>query len=126
MFRKFELNRTILDNIDFNVLSSSDSCMLEENFIKLQIIDALWGCEWSKSPCSNRYNLAFIRKYCHFIKDDFVKFFKDSHGKAKISKSITSYFLTLIPKPQVPIGLGDYYPICLVGCLYKVFSKLLA
>ncbi|XP_058746501.1 secreted RxLR effector protein 78-like [Vicia villosa] len=42
------------------------------------------------------------------------------------SKSITSSFLSLIPKSSNPLGLDDYRLICLVGSIYKVISKVLA
>ncbi|PNX97438.1 cysteine-rich receptor-like protein kinase [Trifolium pratense] len=37
-----------------------------------------------------------------------------------------SYFLTLIPKFKFPQGLGDYRPISLISCWYKLLSKVLA
>lgn len=38
---------------------------------------------------------------------------------------MTSSFLTLIPKFDNPQGLDEYMPICLIGCMYKVVSKIL-
>ncbi|GKA53217.1 RNA-directed DNA polymerase, eukaryota, reverse transcriptase zinc-binding domain protein [Tanacetum coccineum] len=35
-------------------------------------------------------------------------------------------FIVLIPKTLGPLDLGDYRPISLIGCMYKVLSKLLA
>ena len=32
----------------------------------------------------------------------------------------------MIPKRQNPITLGDYRPISLVGCVYKLIAKILA
>lgn len=43
-----------------------------------------------------------------------------------LSKSIISSFLTLIPKKDKLLGLYDYRHICLVGCIYKIISKLLS
>ncbi|XP_058733656.1 glucan endo-1,3-beta-glucosidase-like [Vicia villosa] len=60
------------------------------------------------------------------VKEDFRRFFRDFHGGALLSKFITSSFLSLIPKFSSPFGLEDYRPICIVGCLYKALSKLLA
>jgi hypothetical protein len=33
--------------------------------------------------------------------------------------------VTLIPKIDCPLGLKDYRPITLVGCLYKIVAKIL-
>ncbi|KHN47625.1 hypothetical protein glysoja_036477, partial [Glycine soja] len=35
-------------------------------------------------------------------------------------------FIALIPKVSDPQGLSDYRPISLIGCVYKIVSKLLA
>lgn len=39
---------------------------------------------------------------------------------------MTTSFLALVPKSEIPQGLDDYRTICLVGCMYKVLSKRLA
>ncbi|XP_058727126.1 uncharacterized protein LOC131598556 [Vicia villosa] len=40
--------------------------------------------------------------------------------------AVVSSFLSLIPKSSSPLSLDDYRPICLIGCMYKALSKLLA
>jgi hypothetical protein len=52
--------------------------------------------------------------------------FDQFHGNASLPKSISSYFLTLIPKVSSPQALGDFRPISLIGCLYKLVAKVLA
>ena len=42
-----------------------------------------------------------------------------------MSKEINAAFLTLIPKVLNPEDLREYRPISLVGCVYKVLSKIL-
>lgn len=42
------------------------------------------------------------------------------------SKSITFSFLASVPKNKNPLDLNDYLPKCLVGCIHKIISKLLA
>jgi hypothetical protein len=37
-----------------------------------------------------------------------------------------SYFLTLVLKIKSPQSLGDFRPISLLGCLYKLLAKVLA
>lgn len=60
------------------------------------------------------------------MKNDILKFVKDFHSNAFLTKAVTSSFLTLIPKVTQPSNLEDYIHICLVGCLYKIITKLLA
>ncbi|GJR31069.1 retrotransposon protein, putative, ty1-copia subclass [Tanacetum coccineum] len=44
----------------------------------------------------------------------------------EISRGCNASFVTMIPKVADPIGLGDYRPISLIGCYYKIIAKMLA
>ena len=41
-------------------------------------------------------------------------------------RGCNSSFISLIPKSSDPIGLNDFRPISLIGCYYKIISKMLA
>lgn len=49
----------------------------------------------------------------------------DFQVKAKLTKGCSASFLMLIPKVPNPQSLTEYRLICLVGCMYKIFAKLL-
>ncbi|GKA84297.1 putative RNA-directed DNA polymerase, eukaryota, reverse transcriptase zinc-binding domain protein [Tanacetum coccineum] len=46
--------------------------------------------------------------------------------KMEISRGCNSSFITIIRKIPDPIGLGDFRPISLIGCYYKIIAKMLA
>ncbi|GJW03798.1 RNA-directed DNA polymerase, eukaryota [Tanacetum coccineum] len=46
--------------------------------------------------------------------------------KMEISRGCNASFVIIIPKVADPIGLGDFRPISLIGCYYKVIAKMLA
>jgi len=46
--------------------------------------------------------------------------------EGKILKGCNASFIALISKKQTLLGLDDYRPISLVGCVYKIISKVLA
>jgi hypothetical protein len=52
--------------------------------------------------------------------------FDQFHGIGSLPKSLLSYFIALIPKVNSPFGLGDFRPISLLGCLYKLIAKVWA
>lgn len=60
------------------------------------------------------------------MKENIYNFVRDFYLKAKYLKSVTTSFLTLITKIKHPRHLNEYMPICLIGCLYKILSKILA
>ena len=49
------------------------------------------------------------------------------HQRGKLNRETNATFLCLIPKvPNPIIDLKDFRPISLVGCIYKLLSKILA
>lgn len=60
------------------------------------------------------------------MKDDLVQFMQEFHAHGRLVKSINSSFITLIPKKENAVGLGDFRPISQVGSVYKVLSKVLS
>ncbi|GJT84887.1 ALP1-like protein [Tanacetum coccineum] len=44
----------------------------------------------------------------------------------EIPRGCNASFITIIPKVADPIGLGDFRPINLIGCYYKILTKILA
>ncbi|XP_058746325.1 uncharacterized protein LOC131619219 [Vicia villosa] len=115
-----------LDGLVFKKLNGSQVSSLEASFLETEIRDAVWSCDGSKSPGPDDFNFLFLRKCWLFIKEDFIMFVNDFHRFATLSKSITSSFLSLIPKKENPLLLDYYRPIFLVGYLHKLISKLLA
>nr|KYP50529.1 Putative ribonuclease H protein At1g65750 family [Cajanus cajan] len=63
----------------------------------------------------------------HFAGREWVRPSIDNIPVPVVSKeSLISYFVALIPKSKSPQGLEDFRPISLLGCLYKIISKVLA
>ncbi|MCH80431.1 LINE-1 reverse transcriptase like [Trifolium medium] len=52
--------------------------------------------------------------------------FDQFQGNSCLPKSFLSYFVTLIPKVNSPFSISDFRPISLLGCLYKLITKVLA
>ena len=52
--------------------------------------------------------------------------FKHFHRYFEFEQSLNASFLSLIPKKNNTINIKDFRPISLVGCVYKLLSKMLA
>jgi len=55
-----------------------------------------------------------------------VSAIKDFVGFGSWPRGSNASFLCLIPKVENPQQLGEFRPISLVGCLYKIISKVLS
>lgn len=48
------------------------------------------------------------------------------HHRSRIKKEMNATFSTLTPQVTNPIDLHEHQPIILVGCKYKLYTKVLA
>lgn len=60
------------------------------------------------------------------IKEDFCKMLPEFHKSGRLSGEVNATFLALIPEVLNSVELRDYGPFSLVGCLYRLLSKILA
>jgi hypothetical protein len=125
-FSKEDWNRPILDGIDFPMLSEADNNLLIAPFSLEEIEDAVKDNDGSKCPSPDGFNFAFIKAFWDLMKHKVRILFDQFSGNDCLPRCLLSYFLTLIPKVKSPQGLGDFRPISLLGCWYKLLSKVLA
>nr|GEV82824.1 RNA-directed DNA polymerase, eukaryota [Tanacetum cinerariifolium] len=91
------------NRLDFEfpkTLSSEQASDLEIPISKEEIRKAVWACGENKSPGPDGFTFEFVRS--------------------------NSSFIALISKYRDPKSVNDYRPICLIGSLYKVVTKILA
>jgi hypothetical protein len=115
-----------MENFNFMQIDEVESTRLEEKFTEEEIKQAVWDCENLKSPGPDGVSLGFVKDFWEELKDDIFKFMSEFHENGKLVKGINSTFMTLIPKKDNPSKLNDFRPISLVGCTYKILSKVLA
>jgi hypothetical protein len=95
-------------------------------FSEFEVKAAVWECDSYKSPGPDGVNFRFIKESWEDIKGDVMRFISDFHQNGKLTRGINSTFIALIPKVDSPQRVQDFRPIALVGCMYKILSKLLA
>jgi hypothetical protein len=118
--------RPNLNGIEFPILAQENAEMLTEIFTMEEISEVVKGCDGSKSPRPDGFNFAFIKQFWDLLMHDVRIMFDQFHGNECLPKCLSAYFLTLIPKVKSPQALGDFRPISLLGCLYKMVTKVLA
>ncbi|GJV40051.1 putative RNA-directed DNA polymerase [Tanacetum coccineum] len=106
--------------------SVDDAGLVEKEFTKEEILEAVRGCGGDKAPGLDGFNFKYIRKFWDILKTDLVSAIKWFRDNMEISRGCNSSFVTIIPKVTDPIGLGDFRPIRLIGCYYKIIAKVWA
>ncbi|GJY53747.1 putative RNA-directed DNA polymerase [Tanacetum coccineum] len=123
-FRESRPNRPKFRSQLFRRLDENDVALLEAEITMDEVKLAVWDCSSSKSPGPDGLNFKFIKRYWDTIKLEFFNYIKyfESHGM--VSTGCNASFIVLVPKTSDPLDLSDYRPISLIGCMYKVLSKL--
>ncbi|KAL7598934.1 hypothetical protein Lser_V15G26688 [Lactuca serriola] len=98
----------------------------EDPFTLEEIKHAVWSCGKDKALGLDGINFNFIKRHWSIVKGDIFEAIRHFEKYGTISRGCNSSFVTLIPKVNDPIKLGDYRPISLIGCFYKIISKTLA
>jgi hypothetical protein len=66
-----------------------------------------------------------VKSFWDLFKGEVRLLFDQFHGSTKLPSGFSSFFVALIPKIHSPFSLGDFRPISLLGCLYKIIAKVL-
>ena len=99
---------------------------LNQPFSDEEIKDAVWNCGSDKAPGPDRFTFKLFKKYWDVIGGDILSFVKEFETTTCIPRGCNSSFFTLVPKVDDPIVIGDFRPISLIGCQYKIIAKVLA
>lgn len=118
--------RPTLDGVPFASLSEEDNRDLILPFSLVKIEKVVKSSDGNKSSDPDGFNFSFFKEFWYLLKHEVRIMFDQFYANEKLPKSFLSYFVTLIPKVSAPMSLKEYRPISLLGCLYKIISKVLA
>ncbi|GJT91395.1 RNA-directed DNA polymerase, eukaryota [Tanacetum coccineum] len=99
---------------------------LERYVSRDEIRLAVWNCGNNKSPGPDGFTFEFFKKYWDLIGTDFCDAVEFFFSNGFFPKGCNSSFIALIPKVVDAKFVKDFRPISLIGCVYKVVTKILA
>lgn len=71
-------------------------------------------------------NMAFFQASWSFMKADLIKVFNEFFYYGRLTTSINSTFITVVPKTDQSINVQDCRPIGLVTNVYRIIIKVLS
>nr|GEY11202.1 RNA-directed DNA polymerase, eukaryota [Tanacetum cinerariifolium] len=87
---------------------------------------SVWNCGKNKSPGPDEYTFEFFRRYWRFVGPDFCFAAECFFDNGSFLMGSNSSIIALIPKVMDAKFVTEFRPISLIGCVYKVITKILA
>ncbi|XP_072084332.1 uncharacterized protein [Arachis hypogaea] len=106
-------------------ISKEDALALEMLPSPKEVREAVWDCESSKAPGSDDYNMNFIKKCWNKIGSEFTAAVLVFFQSSRLSSDANVTWVALAPKFTGVKKIKDLRSISIVGCMYKVISKML-
>nr|GEZ79742.1 RNA-directed DNA polymerase, eukaryota [Tanacetum cinerariifolium] len=109
-----------------NRLSNDQVADLDRCISHDEIRVAVWNCGVNKSPGPDMFTFEFFRRYWSFIGPDFCSMIDCFFESGNFPMGSNAFFIALISKVTDAKFVTDFRPISLIGCVYKVVTKILA
>ena len=115
-----------LDGVAFSKIDNADNEILCSEFTEHKILETVGQCGSNKSLGPDGYNFHYIKNNWDIIGANMINAIHCFYVSGYIPKGCNASFISLVPKKVNPTSFNEYRPISLVGCVYKLISKLLA
>ena len=126
LYSEREAWRPMLGGMEFNTINSAEAKELEGPFSEEEVVIALNQMSGEKAPGPDGYTIAFYKHCWEIVKIDILNSLQEFHEHECIKRSLNATFVVLIPKKPGVSDVKDFRPICLIGSVYKILSKVLA
>ncbi|GFZ18132.1 hypothetical protein Acr_26g0014010 [Actinidia rufa] len=126
LYREPEQWRPRVAGLRLPSLNMEEMESLERPFWEEEVSEVVMGLRGDKAPGPDGFTLAFLQHCWSMVKDDIMAVFEQFHAEGVFEKSLNAAFIVLILKKNGAVDIGDYRPISLIGCIYKVLAKVLA
>nr|GFA66733.1 RNA-directed DNA polymerase, eukaryota [Tanacetum cinerariifolium] len=106
-------------------LHSEQAAELKVHITRDEIQNAVWCCGENKSLGPDGFSFEFFCKFWQVVGLDFCMAVEWFFDNAFFPIGCNSSFIALISKSLDPKVVSDFRPISLIGCIYKVITKIL-
>ena len=126
LYNEPEQWRPRVDGLWLPSLNLEEVDRLTRPFGEEEVVEVLREMRGDKAPGPDGFSIAFLQHCWPVVKDDIMAVLEHVHAVGDFEKSLNATFIVLIPKKNGALDIGDYRPISLIGCIYKILAKVLA
>ena len=77
-------------------------------------------------PGPDGFSFGFLKHFWEVLGEDFTAAIEHFKRVSSLKYRGNNSFFALVPKVQDPLGLNEFRPIHLMGCVSKTISRVLA
>ncbi|RVW51943.1 Transposon TX1 uncharacterized 149 kDa protein [Vitis vinifera] len=118
--------RLSISGLPFPVLDSEEARAPKNPFSEEEILAAPFSLCGDKVSGLDEFSMAFWQFCWDIVKFEVMGLFVEFHHSGLFERSLNPTFIVLIPKKGRAQDLRDFWPISLVGSLYKLLAKVSA
>ena len=126
LYKESEQWRPRVDGLWLPSLNIEEADLLGRSFGEEEVYEVVMKMRRAKAPGPDGFSIAFLQHCWSVIKEDIMAVFDQVHAEGEFEKSLNATFIVLIPKKNGAWDIGNFKPISLIGCIYKVLAKVLA
>jgi hypothetical protein len=109
-----------------NLFSAVEAAELYKPVTLTELKTTLSLLKKEKSPGPDGWTTEFFSHFIDLVGSDLLLMVEDARTTGKISNSLNSTFLVLIPKTDQPTSFNDFRPISLCNLVYKLIAKIIS
>lgn len=117
------IDLTVVENRP--VLTETQRLELTQPVTAEEIKHALFSISDKKAPGPDGYGFGFFITAWDIIQHDVILVVSDFFNTGRLLKQVNVTRVTLIPKKECPMVVGDYMPIACCDTVYKIISEVL-
>ncbi|KAL8106747.1 hypothetical protein AgCh_023493 [Apium graveolens] len=126
IFTSADTGNDLSERLSLKQISEDQKQFLIMPITDLEVKEALFAIHPDKAPGNDGLNPAFFQVYWDIVGQDLCNFCKTFFQTGRLSDSVNTTLVCLIPKIKQPKKVADLRPISLCNVLMRTLSKVLA
>lgn len=126
IFKELDVYCPRLEGVSFRSISFEVNLALTPLFILKEIDGVMSLCNGYKSLGLDEFNSSFFKRLWNLLRTNVGIMFDEFYWFVSLPHSVSSLFVTIVPKVKNPTSFVNFIPIPLVGFIYKLVAQVLA